>query len=402
MGQPRILHVIPSVGPVRGGPAIAIRTFTRELSQAGLDVHVASTDDNGPGRLDVALETPVHEDGGTFWFFRRQARFYTFSRPLRRWLMENIAHYDLVHIHGLFSYSSVAAGFTARRMRVPYVVRPAGCLNRWGIQNRRPWLKRMSFQLLERPILDGAGAVQYTSDGEHRQAEELGAIYPSAIIPPPVDVVSFRQLPAKGWLAQRRPEWAGRRILLFLSRLHRVKGLDLLLAAFEKIRRKMPDVALIVAGDGESQFVDTVHAQAATLGLEDHVLWAGFLHDAAKKAAMAEADLFVLPSYSENFGIAVVEAMAAGLPVLISDQVGIHNEISTADAGLVVPCAVDRLDEAMQKLVADVALRKRLGANARKLAWDRFSSQSTTRALLELYQGILIRHTQSRSNGNLS
>ena len=129
----KILHVIPSVGPHRGGPSVMMRTLARALSQAGMDVHVATTDDNGADRLNVPLGEPQHEDGATFWYFPRQTNFYTFSWPLTRWLARHVREFDLVHIHALFSYAALPAAVLARWAGVPYIVRPLGTLNRWGI-----------------------------------------------------------------------------------------------------------------------------------------------------------------------------------------------------------------------------------------------------------------------------
>jgi glycosyltransferase involved in cell wall biosynthesis len=120
----RVLHVIPSIGPVRGGPSVVIRTMAKCLAKAGIEVHVATTDDNGRGRLNIAGSAPVVEENVTYWIFPRQTRFYTFSFPLTRWLWKHIGEYDVVHIHALFSYTSVAAALCAKVAGVPYIVRP--------------------------------------------------------------------------------------------------------------------------------------------------------------------------------------------------------------------------------------------------------------------------------------
>ena len=132
----RVLHVIPSVGPRRGGPSVAMRTLARGLTRAGVDVQIATMDDDGPGRLDVPLERPVEEEGATYWYFRRQTRFYSVSWPLTRWLAGRVANFDLVHIHALFSYAAVPASIFARTRGVPYIVRPLGTLNRFGMERR--------------------------------------------------------------------------------------------------------------------------------------------------------------------------------------------------------------------------------------------------------------------------
>ena len=385
----RVLHVIPSVGPRRGGPSVAVRTLARGLTRAGADVHIATTDDDGTGHLNVLLGRPVEEEGATYWYFRRQTRFYAVSWPLTRWLAGRVANFDLVHIHALFSYAAVPASIFARTRGVPYIVRPLGTLNRFGMERRRPMLKRLSYMLIERRILRDAAVVHYTSEAERREAALLGPPGQSIVIPHGIDLDGFGVVPSAGWLRRRAPHLAGRTIILFLSRIDRKKGLDLLLPAFARLRAERPKVALVVVGDGEVELVSKLRAEAARLGIDRDVYWAGFLSGAEKFGALADADVFVLPSYSENFGLSVVEAMASRLPVVISDQVAIHHEVADGGAGLVTPCQVAPLSAALASLVADPDLRARLGEAARRLAERRFSAGAMTSAVLRMYHEIL-------------
>ena len=383
----KILHVIPSVGPLRGGPSFVVRTMSAGLAAQGCDVDVATTDDNGLERLQVPLNRPVMENGVTYRYFRRQTHFYTISWPLSRWLRNNVAAYDLLHIHALFSFPVASAAWWASHYHVPYVVRPLGTLNRWGIENRRPWLKQASLWLIDRRVLSGAAAVHYTSEEEREEGAMVASVLRPVIIPNPVDFQFDRDRLPACWLRSRYPALAGRRIILFLSRLHPKKGIDLLLAAFARLRAQVPDVALVLGGAGEEDFVERLRRQAHDLGLESNVVWTGFLEGDSKKAAMAEADIFVLPSYSENFGVAAVEAMAAGLPVIVSDHVGIHREIAAADAGLVVPCQEEPLTRALVRLLDAPALRNELARNGRILAQS-FSPAKISERLIELYSNI--------------
>jgi len=381
----KILHVIPSVGPQRGGPSVMVRTIARALAQSGMEIHVATTDDNGPDRSCVILGTPQMEDGATFWYFPRQTRFYIFSWPLTRWLAQHVREFDLVHIHALFSYAALPAALLAHRAGVPYIVRPLGTLNRWGIKNRRPWLKKLSFRLIESRILKSAAAIHFTSGQECTEAAALVTDGRAEIIPNPLDA-SPHSWPLGAFRA-RFPHLEGRRIILFLSRIDEKKGLDLLLAAFAHVQQQCPDTVLVLAGSGDPDFVATLRVRAAALGISSSVLWAGFLIGEQKWAALADADIFALPSYSENFGNAIVEAMAAGLPVVISDQVGIHTEIAEARAGAVVPCSVDRLAQQLLDLLADGGLRSSMGQNGRRLC-RRYSPDAVGARMLDLYNEI--------------
>jgi len=358
------------------------------LAAVGCDVDIVTTDDNATEKLSVPFDRPVKENGVTYYYFPRQTHFYIVSLPLWRWLGQNIARYDVVHIHALFSFAVAAGAWWAQRNGVPYVVRPLGTLNRWGIENRRPWLKQLSLRLIDGKILTRAAAVHYTSDEER---DEAAAAVPfklnPVIIPNPVDFEVDRQRIPGGWLVARYPETAGKKVVLFLSRLHEKKGLDLLLSSFAAVRAQMTSVVLVLGGNGEERFVEQLRRQAAQLGIKRDIIWAGFLDGKDKKSVIAEADIFVLPSYSENFGVAVVEAMAAGLPVIVSDCVGLHREISRAEAGVVVPCKEKPLSEAILRLLTDAQLRASLSRNGQVLA-ESFTPRRVAGKLVELYQKI--------------
>jgi glycosyltransferase involved in cell wall biosynthesis len=373
----RILHVIPSIGAARGGPSFVIRTLARAQAEQGMEVHVAATDDDGPDRRTPSRALPFVEQSVTYWIFPRQTSMYLFSLPLTRWLRKRISDYELIHIHALFSYSSAAAAWCASSAGVPYLVRPLGTLSSWGMANRRRWLKRWSYRCIESRILNGSAAIQYTCQQELEEARRLGVPDRGVVIPNPVD------LPA----APARSERKRAPQLLFLSRLDPKKGLDLLLPAFARVRSRCPQTVLKIAGNGDASFVEGLNRRISGLGLESSVIWAGFLQGEAKREAFAQADLFVLPSYSENFGVAVVEAMGTGLPVVVSDQVGIHREIANAGAGLVTGCTVDELEAALMRCLDDATLRAAMARRAMELAAT-FSPGAVTEKLLNAYERI--------------
>lgn len=383
------MHVIPSIGPLRGGPSEVLPLLAAGLAAAGVQVHVTTTDDNGgTARLDVPLGKAVESLGVTYWYFPRQTAFYSCSWPLGRWLWRAVAQYDLLHIHGLFSYSSTVAAWIARAKRVPYLVRPLGHLNRWGMEHRRPLLKRLSFAVCERAILQNAAAVHYTSQQEQAEAELLGFRARPVIIPNPVSLGEPSAV-AKGALRARYPQLRDRVVYLFLSRVDEKKGIPLLFSAFARVHAADPATALIIAGSGSPGYESSLRRLTVELHVEDHVLWLGFLRGQAKAEALADADVFVLPSYSENFGVALAEAMAAGLPVIVSDRVGIHPQVSSHGAGLVTDCAVDALAEAMTRLATADDLRREMGLRGRALALSQYSIDSVTARVIAAYEEIV-------------
>ncbi len=354
---------------------------------------VATTDDDGPGRrVELALGKRIEREGYDLFFFRKQTEFYKVSRPFSRWLTANLADYDLAHIHALFSFTSTSAARTARRLRIPYVVRPLGVLNRWGTSNRRPLLKSLSFQLVERSILHNAAAIHYTSHAEQKEAEEFGAPHGGMVIPLGLEGQSFYDSPGPDRFWERFPQAKDRPVILFLSRIHPKKGLDLLLPTFAAVKKKYPRTVLAVAGSGEAGYVESLKQKAANLGLATDVLWTGQLEGVAKLSAFAAATLYVLPSYSENFGIALVEALGAGVPSVTTTGVAVAEEIRVADAGIVVEPNATALSSALDRLLGDSQLREEFRGRSRRLVKERFSAEAMAQSLKALYERVLAKN----------
>lgn len=361
--------------------------------RAGIGVDVAATaGDEEVALLNGDLTKPVSRDGVNYYYFRRQTELYKVSRPMTRWLARHIGEYDLVHIHALFSYATSAAANLAIKNRVPYVIRPLGVLNRWGMENRRRLLKQLSFRFIEQRILTKAAAIHYTSRQEKLEAEEAGATTRSVVVPLGIDTSVFQPGTGAARFYERFPIASARQIILFLSRLDPKKGLDILLRAFREVHTAYPASLLVMAGDGDREFVAKLKNLAAELGIDEQVVWAGFLDGDDKTAAFAAATVFALPSYSENFGLALVEAMASGLPCVLSDQIGIAPDVDEFQAGSVVPCEDAPLASALKQLLADADLRRRFGENAVRLAISRFSIEAMTGSLIKLYTTIIDQH----------
>jgi glycosyltransferase involved in cell wall biosynthesis len=249
-------------------------------------------------------------------------------------------------------------------------------------------LKQWSLRLIELPILRGAAAIHYTAKAEQ---EEAACAHPdvaatrSTIIPIPVEPApSFDSSEA----GKHFPSLAGRRVILFLSRLHVKKGIELLLPAFAQIHSELPDALLVVAGSGEPAYVETLREKARALGFERDVFWPGFVAGDDKSALLALATLFVLPSFSENFGVAAAEALAAGVPSILSDQVAIAQDAARENAAVIVPCDTAALAAAMRHLLADAALREQLRERGPAFIKNRFSQDAVGRELIALYRSV--------------
>lgn len=315
---------------------MALPAMARALAAEGIEVDIAATDDDGPGRTmaDACRTSPVQRDSFRVFFFPKQTEFYKASLPMRAWLRAHVKDYAVVHVHGVFSFASMIAPRAARAARVPFIIRPLGILNSWGMENRRRRIKSLSFRVLDKPLLDAAAAIHYTSTAEQHQAAQLDIRAPGRVIPLGIDLTPFDSLPDPSVFLDAFPSSRNREVILFLSRIDKKKGIDLLIDAFALVLKERPDSHLVIAGDGDAAYADVMRDRAASLGLSASITWTGHLDGEMKLAAFAAAKLFVLPSSSENFGIALLEAMAAGVASVSCIEVALAADAAPARAVL--------------------------------------------------------------------
>ncbi|CAN5772761.1 glycosyltransferase [soil metagenome] len=384
----KILHVIPSLSPRYGGPSAVLPVMARALIAQGLTVDVATICDE-PLQAMIKETIVVGTNSYRSFAFARQTSCFRISLPLAKWLKKHIQEYDVVHVHAVFTFSSLATCYIARQAGVPYIVRPLGILNSWGMENRRKTLKKIWFRLIEKPFLDKAAAMHYTSDQERDDAARLRIRSPAQVLPLGLDLSKFSNLPHGDLFHDRFPQLRHRRILLFLSRIHPKKGFDLLLPAFAQLVNKIPDIALVVGGDGTSEYLHSLQEECKSLELEDSVLWVGFLDETARLEALAAATVFCLPSWSENFGVALLEAMAAGLPCIATDQVALAIDAAQAGAVLMISCDVEALEESLLEMFSNPSISKEMGMRAAKHACDYYSMEAMGKSLIQFYQTVV-------------
>lgn len=362
----RILHVVPTYLPARryGGPIVSVHGLCRALAARGHEVVVATTNVDGPGDTAVPFGHAVDLDGVKVRYFpsTRLRRLY-YSPPMRRFLAESIGGWDLVHTHSAFLWPTSVAARIARAAGKPYVLSPRGMLVETLIASRSTLLKRGWIALFERRNVALAAAVHVTSSLERRELLALGLAARRFIeVPNGVDMApAMEPIPADPPAAP---------YALFLGRLTWKKGLEPLVDAMAHA----PGVELVIAGNDEEGARPRLEARAAGAGVGARVRFEGYVEGARKQALIERAALLVLPSLSENFGNVVVEAMAAGTPVVVTPHVGAADAVQRARAGLVAPPEPRALGLAIATLARDPALRAEMSANARAAAreysWD--------------------------------
>lgn len=403
--------MIPSFAPAwrYGGPIVAALGMTRELVKQGHDVTVMTTNMDGPNVLDVPLERPVHMDGVKVWYFPVQRpRWWYYSRPLASALRKHVEQFDIVHIHSIFLWPTSVASFWCRRRRVPYLLRLAGSLNPanffksyagWPESILSRTKKRIYLNTIGRWDLGCASALHFTSRSEMDESSYVWKPRSSScVLPLGVDLPMNVTEASSVQLRLQHPQLKGKKIVLFLSRLDPVKGMDILVPAMAKLAARRSDFAFVIAGSG----TDTYEAEVVSLinnhGLEDRTLLLGMVEGVDKWAVLSQADVFVLPSYSESFGIAVVEAFSTGLPVVISDKVDIHQEVNAGGAGIVTNLDVNNVAEAIDRLLSDQKLRSTMGTAGMDLARGSYSWERSVGNIVREYKKIISLTTDGRIN----
>jgi glycosyltransferase involved in cell wall biosynthesis len=383
----KVLHVIPAVSPKYGGPSHALVPMCRALMERGVHVQIASTDAKPGGHIPVELRSQTSYEGVPAIFFRKDwSEAFKYSRAMTKWLDHEVGEFDVVHIHGVFSHACLSAARACQRAQVPYLIRPLGNLDPWSLQ-QKPARKKLFLKFGGNRMLRGAAAVQYTSATEKKLSESALNLNHGVVIPLGVELRCNVETANSN--ASSRAVGNGSPYVLVLSRLQPTKGIDVLIDAFVSLLKDetFRNWRLVIAGDGPPQYVAELQRRIAKKASGPVVL-AGWLDAEAKAEALRHASLLALPSYHENFGLCVVEAMACGVPVLVSPHVNLAQEIEASGAGWISDVNAEGLRETLAKALGDADGRRRRGEAGRNLARN-FDWQEIADSLVRLYESVI-------------
>jgi len=349
-------------------------------------VEVATTNVDGPGDSDVPIGVPVEIDGVKVWYFRSPTLRRTYWSPgLEGFLRGQASRFEIVHTHSVFLWPTWAAARHARAHAVPYVVSPRGMLVRDLIRRKNRLLKTAWITLFERTNLEAAAAVHFTSAIEESEARRLGIrfsktfVVPNGVEPDNGPAGSAVRADVREILEDRSP------FVLFVGRVNWKKGLDRLIPAMKRV----PFARLVIAGNDEEGYLPSLRALASREGVGDRVRFLGPVQGGDKRALFAAAAVFALPSYSENFGNAALEAMAAGVPVVLTPEVGLAADAGACGAGIVTSGEPEPLGAEIGRLLRDESLRKSMGDRGRVCAIDRFAWDAVARRMRDAYTEVL-------------
>ena len=386
----KLLHVVPTYLPaVRyGGPIYSVHGLSSALAHRGHEVHVFTTNVDGPGVSDVPLSRPVERDGVHVTYFATGLGRRLYRSPeMGHFLTQRVADFDVVHLHSAFLWPTAAAAYAARRARVPYVLSPRGMLVPELIHRKSRLPKAAWIWLFERRNVAHAASIHVTADLE---AVDLGRLGLKA---ERVDVIpnGFDLPPEAVGVAAARSAVGGPTVLC-LGRVNWKKGLDRLIAAMAQV----PDGRLIIAGNDEEGYQTQLREVARSCGMVDRTIFLGPVQGRAKWAALQSAEVFALASHSENFGIAVLEAMACGIPVVVTPEVGLAKVVAETGAGFVVPGTPREFGAALARLLSDPRLRAQMGEAGRVAARERFAWPAIAQQMESVYDDILAGAQQAR------
>jgi len=388
----RILHVVASLSSEWGGPTKVVTELTEKLAEKGIEITIFSPFKKGE-ELNIIKPKGVKLQLFPQDFFIDKL-WTSFSLDFARTIKQNVHKFDIIHIHEIWHYPNYIASRAAKRASKPYLITIHGTLEPWCL-NYKAFKKKIYSLFIQRRILREASAIHAITNEEVKHIRTFGADNSIIMIPNGIDPKKFINLPPREELESFYPKIKGKRIILFLGRIHPIKGLDLLAKAFEKIAREWDNAYLMIVGPDSEGYKIKIEKMLESEGVLSRVIFTGMLNGYEKLAALSRADICVVPSYSEVRSIVALEAMIYKLPVIITHQCQFQ-EIAEYGAGIIIEPDPKQLVEALNKLLNNPKLCKRMGENGRKLVLEKFTWDKIADKMIKVYEEILNRKDSKR------
>ncbi len=433
----KILCVTPSYWPAFqfGGPIIAVHNLNKALVKKGVDITVYTTNVGlqdkikiQDSRCNTYNSQKVDMDGVKVNYFGYTKFFeflgptgWQFSLPMAKALNGNVKKFDIVYIVSTWNFPVAIASYFCRKYRKPYIISPRGHLYNYVLQ-KKFWKKLPYYHLVLKRDLQNASAIHYATKDEAQCHKALGLKNRYFVIPHGIDLTAFSNLGFKQTKPMQEKELMDgdsitqllnnlitKRFIFFLGRIHWIKGLDILIQVYARLFKEYDDLHLLIAGNDESGYIKKVQSwlkeynipyldltnpvnvynESCIMHKTSRVIFTGMLTGIAKLKALSAADIFVLPSYSENFGMSVIEAMACGTPVIISNKVGIYREVEKNKAGIIVETNPESLYDGIKFLLEASDLRKEIAMNGRKLVERYYDIDRIAERMMEVYENLI-------------
>ena len=387
----KVLHITPSYYPAfkYGGPTESVHLLNKTLVEKGITVDVLTTDAGIEKNHSIEINKWKLIDSVRVKYFKYYFyEHYTFSPALFIAAVKEVKNYDLVHITGVWNFPVLAGALACILNKKPFIISPRGVLYKDAINIKSKLIKQLYFNLVAKHYLNKANAIHYTTEDE-KESTFQKINNNSIIIPNGIDLNLYKELPSEGSFKNKYKILKDNKYILFLGRISIKKGLDVLVEAFKRLAVTDNNLVLVIAGPNNEGYQKEIKQRLENYALLDRTLFTGMLIGEDKLSAYVDASVFVLSSYSENFGMSVVEAMACGTPVIISDRVGIYKDIQTKKAGLVVRLDSKDLYEEIKMLLGNQDLKINITANAKKLIKEKYDINVVAEMMKGAYKKIL-------------
>ncbi|MFN6519070.1 MAG: glycosyltransferase [Nostoc sp. CreGUA01] len=382
---PEVCHVVASVNEYVGGVGCTVISLAEILFAQGIPSHIFTLDDQYLGKQKIPTSVQFHSYPAHFLARKVRGFHPQASQALLELASKEV---NLIHNHGLWMFPNLYARQAALKNHLPLVISPHGMLESWSLK-RSVFKKQLAWLLYEQKNLKSATVFHATSAQEASSIRSLGFKQPIALIPIGIDINEFNEKAEKELLTKLFPELGDKKWLLFLSRLHPKKGIDNLLYVWQKIQAKFPDWHLIIAGPDLIGYQANLEQLVEQLNLGQRVTFTGMLSGQYKASAFSNADLFVLPTHSENFGIAIAESLAYSLPAITTKSTP-WQDLETYSCGWWIEdnqqALMDILLDAMQ---LPESKRREMGLKGRNLIESKYSWNAIATDMASVYHWIL-------------
>ena len=389
----KILHIVPSYFPAFkfGGPIESVYLLNKTLVKKGIEIDVITTNAGLLEDKTIQLCSWINLDGVRVKYFPYYFyEHYNFSPELFFEVFNVVKDYDLIHIAAVWNFPALVGSIASCAYKKPYIISPHGTLNKEAVYIKSKLLKQIYYYLLAMHCIKNANALHFTSEDEQINVTNfLKLRNQSFVIPNGIDLNEYSKLSGKGEFKKKHPVLKDKKYILFLGRITPKKGLDLLVQSFKELVKLDHDLFLVIAGPDNEGYGRVVRNQLKSYGLMEKTLFTGMLMGEEKLSAYIDAEVFILPSYSENFGMTVVEAMACGVPVVVSDKVGISNVIKENNAGLVVKTDSETLYDGVKSLLANKETRCQFATNGKYLVHKMYNIDKVADMMINAYQEII-------------
>lgn len=377
----KILYVIPFFTPKYGGPFTSTYQLSKKISESGHEVTILTT--------DLDYDKSYTEDLKGVRIIPSRCIFniclFLYSPDLKNWLYQNLSKFDVVHMQDFRSYQNALVFDYAKKFGIPFILQAHGSVLPFY---ERFFLKQCFDYVWGNKILQNSDKVIALTEEEVSQYIDMKVPEKKiSIIPNGIDHTIYNNLPEKGLFKEKYNIPKENRVILFLGRIHKIKGLDLLLEAFSYLRRVVDDITVAIVGPDEG-YQDTLFGRTIELNISDRVIFTGPLYNDEKISAYIDADVYVLPSEYESFSNTVLEAWACGIPVVISDSCALAQKVAREKAGIIVRRDPIELMYAINQILENENLRRTVCARGRTLVEGEYSIESVVEKIEKLYQSV--------------